>query len=697
MDLASELAAAKPTHDAYVAKVRHWVALRDVKRKSQKEGPGSKSTRSTVQPKLIRRQNEWRYSALSEPFLSSADVFDVKPRTFEDVEAARQNDLVLNYQFRTKLNRVKFIDDLVRVTVDEGTSVVRTGWDRYTEIIEEEVPVWEYFRDDSSDWLNQLMQLIKFKAENPNHFKNLPTELQESVRYSQEVQIPARARQTGSVVMPQEKIIRNHPDLSILHYENVVIDPSCNGDISKAKFSVISFDTSYAELVEDGRYKNLDRVNWSSESPLTVPDHHSSISGGDFNFKDDFRKRVVAHEYWGWRDITGDKTKLTPVVCTWIGNTMVRMEENPYPDQKLPLVVIPYLPVKRELTGEPDAELLEDNQDILGAITRGMIDLMGRSANGQTGFAKGMLDPLNRRRYEQGQDYEFNPNMPPANGIHAHKYPEIPNSALTMLQLQNQDAEALSGVKAFAGGLSGEAFGDVASAIRGVLDASSKREMGILRRVAQGMQEIGAKIISMNQVFLSEEEVVRVTNKEFVVVRREDLAGQFDLIVDIATAEIDAAKAQDLSFMLQTIGNSIGIEMTILILAEIADLKRMPDLAQKLRNWQPTPDPIAEQMKQLELQKLHMEIQELQSKVQLNQAKAREAGSTADSKDLDFVEQQSGVSHAREMEKQGAQAQANQELEITKGIVNSETAPSRNPNLGAAINYNFITDALSGR
>ena len=182
-------------------------------------------------------------------------------------------------------------------------------------------------------------------------------------------------------------------------------------------------------------------------------------------FKDALRKRVIAYEYWGYFDIEGNG-ELTPFVCTWVGNTIIRMELNPFADHKLPLVVVPYMPLKRELYGETDAELLEDNQNILGAVSRGMIDLLGRSANSQQGFAKGMLDPLNKRRFEEGRDYEFNPNMPPMNGHIQHKFPELPQSALIMLNLQNQEAESLTGVKSFGGGLSGDAYGDVASGIR---------------------------------------------------------------------------------------------------------------------------------------------------------------------------------------------------------------------------------------
>ena len=93
--------------------------------------------------------------------------------------------------------------------------------------------------------------------------------------------------------------------------------------------------------------------------------------------QDDLRRKVVAYEYWGFYDVDGTGV-LTPIVATWIGSTMIRMELNPYPDQAIPLVVVPYMPVRKSLTGEADAELLEENQKILGAVMRGMIDVLGR-------------------------------------------------------------------------------------------------------------------------------------------------------------------------------------------------------------------------------------------------------------------------------------------------------------------------------
>ena len=350
------------------------------------------------------------------------------------------------------------------------------------------------------------------------------------------------------------------------------------------------------------------------------------------------------------------------------------------------------MPIKRSLFGETDAELLEDNQRILGAVTRGMIDLMARSANGQTGTAKGMLDATNKRRFEAGMDFEYNPlSNHPSQGFVEMKFPEIPRSAMEMVSLQNQEAEALTGVKAFSGGMSGNAYGDVAAGIRGLLDAASKREMAILRRLAKGVQEIGAKIVMMNQEFLSEEEVVRVTNEVFQKIRREDLAGQFDLEVDISTAEVDNAKAQDLGFMLQTIGPDMDIGQRNLILSQIAELKRMPTLAHMLRNYQPQPDPIEVEKRQLENEKLKLEIEELRSKAALNDAKADLTEAQTDQASLDFVEQETGTKHERDLQKQGAQAQANQNLEVTKALLKSKKPDERPGDVEAAVGFNQLS------
>jgi hypothetical protein len=688
-DLKEDLEACKPSHDAQTGKIKRWNDLRNVDGSAR---PKKVKGRSSVQPKLIRRQAEWRYSALSEPFLGSEKLFEVNPRTFEDDLSANQNELLLNWQFDTKLNKVKFIDEYVRTTVDEGTSIVRLGWIRYTHTEMEEVPEFEHVEVQTEEDMQFLQQAMQIKEENPNEYLNLPEELRAAVDYMEESGVPTVATIVGMIEQEKEVIDENKPTVQIMHPDNVFIDPSCEGDYEKAGFITVSFETTQAELRKDGRYKNLDKVNWSTSNVLSEPDH-ATTTPNDFERKDELKKKIVAYEYWGYHDIDGDKV-LKPIVATWIGNTLIRMEENPFPDGKPPFVVVNYLPKKREVFGEPDAEILEDNQAILGATTRGMIDLLGRSANSQTGYAKGFLDVTNRRRYENGLDYEFNPGSAPQQSIYQHTYPEIPNSALTINQLQNQEAEALSGVKSFAGGVSGDGYGKVAANTRAVLDASAKREMNILRRLAKGMQDIGVKLMAMNALFLDEEEVVRVTNKKFVTVRREDLKGKFDLLVDISTAEVDEQKAQDLGFMLQTMGPNMDPNMSKLILSDIATLKRMPTLAEKILRFEPQPDPMAEKMKELEMKKLEMDIQLIASNIQLNEAKAQETIAKAGKAKVEAENEASGVSHDRDMEKQTGQAKGNQSLEVTKAMLKARKEGESNPDIASAVGYNELSKML---
>ena len=243
-------------------------------------------------------------------------------------------------------------------------------------------------------------------------------------------------------------------------------------------------------------------------------------------------------------------------------------------------------------------------------------------------------------------------------------YPEIPRSALEVLNMQNNDAEALTGVKAFTQGISGQALGVTATGIRSALDATSKRELGILRRLSNGLNRIGRKVISMNSEFLDDEEIIRITNEQLIAINRNDLGGMYDIKLNISTAEADEQKGSELAFMLQTMGNTMPPEMSQMILADIAKLRKMPDLAKRIAEYQPQPDPMAQQKAQLEVALLQAQVQNETAKGQENavdvelktakteteRAKARGLHSGSDLSDLDFVEKESGVSSARDAE-----------------------------------------------
>ena len=642
--------------------------------------------RSSVQPKLIRKNAEWRYAALSEPFLSSDNIFSVYPVTWEDGESAEENQLVLNYQFNNQLNKVKFIDEYVRTCVNEGTVIVRVSWN-YKEVPKTEViPVYEYVVCPEEN-MQQLMDAIQVVLTDPSQKALLPDAIQKSIDATTENESPVWAVQIGQQKVDTVEVLVNQPDLTICDYKDVLIDPLCKGDVEKANFVIYRFETSVAELSKTGLYFDLDKLTSSEKDTIAQADEAALDSSYlSRNFTDANRQKFTAYEYWGLWDINNDGV-LKPIIATWVNNTCIRMEENPYPDQRLPFVFVPYLPIKNSVYGDPDGALLEDNQAIIGAVTRGMIDLMARSANGQKGIRKDALDVINRRKFLAGEDYEINGNIPdPSSVVYTHQFAEIPQSAPFMIDYQNNEAEALTGVKAFSGGLSGESLGDVAAGVRSVLDAASKREMGILRRLSAGIVEIGKRILAMNAEFLSEEEVIRITNDQFKTIRRDSLKGRFDIKLEISTAETDNAKAQELAFMLQTMGNTIPFEVTQHLISKIAKLRKMPDIAHAIENYQPPqPDPFDQQMKMLAQQQAILKNKLLEAQIQatlaganLDMNKAGLAGAQAglvqsqvDQNNLDFVEQESGVKQERDLQKIGHQAESNARLEILKNVLNT--------------------------
>tara|TARA_B110000037_G_C17105010_1_gene499545 strand:+ start:466 stop:2646 length:2181 start_codon:yes stop_codon:yes gene_type:complete len=675
-DLKQEQRDSKDAFDTQKNKIRGWLDNLHMEGSARVNPPKGYSQ---VQPRLIRKQAEWRYPALSEPFLSTEELYTLKPVTWEDKEPARQNQLVINNQMSTKIDKQSFIDDFVRATVDEGTAIVKLSWDFQEEDVTEDEPVYAYEPAPQMAELHE--ELHAMMESNPTGYEaEIPNELKAAHEETMRVGEPVEAFIISFNEVTRTKTVKNAPYIEVCDYRNVMPDFSCRGDLSKAGFIIHSYETTTSNLTKAGKYQNIDLINVEGATALADPDHEVNDEElQSFQSKDMSRKRVVAYDYWGYWDY--DSSGIAkPIICTWVEGTMIRMEESPHPDGELPFVFVPALPVKGSLYGEPDGALLEDNQKIIGAITRGMVDTMGRSANGQMGTRKGALDSINLRRFQTGKDYQYNGNVDPRMAFFMHQYPELPASSQFMIELQNYEAESMTGVKAFSQGINSGALGEVATGINGALDSAAKRETGMLRRLASGMTKIGRKIIAMNSEFLEDEEIIRITNDTFVAIRRDDLQGKFDLVVDISTAEEDNAKAGELAMMLQTIGPNGDPELTKMILKDIATLRKMPGLAHQIEEFQPQPDPVQQELAQLEIELKKAEIMKVKSETaenftdaDLNSAKAnteasqsRKLNSAADKTDLDFVEQESGVTQERSKELQGEQARGNMQLEQVK-------------------------------
>jgi hypothetical protein len=263
-----------------------------------------------------------------------------------------------------------------------------------------------------------------------------------------------------------------------------------------------------------------------------------------------------------------------------------------------------------------------------------------------------------------------------------------------MIGLMNNEIESITGTKSFSGGINGGSLGNTATGARGAMDATAVRRMNLVRNVAENLiKPLIRKWMSYNSEFLEDEEVVRVTNDEFVPVRRDDLDGRVDIDVTIATAEDNAAKSQELSFLLQTVGPNEDPAVRREIMADIMDLMRMPEQAKRIREYQPQADPAEEKMKQLQMENLMLENESLKALVKdrnarageniidadlkrakavVENAKARRMNSDTDMADLNFIKEDEGYAHLERIELEDIKAALKAEEEAKKHRYNLE-------------------------
>lgn len=610
--------------------------------------------RSKLVSRDIKKQSEWQHAALIEPFVSTPDIIKANPVTSEDAEIAPKIEVLLNTQFCRQFSRYNFMTKALKVLDQEGTVVIRTGWEYEEKVVEvqedREIPNPDYQR---------AIEAVNQGITDPSILQGIEPTLITKVR----------VRKT--------KPVKNHPTAMVCRNEDIFIDPTCQDDMDKCQFVIYRYETDMTTLKQAGIYKNLDKIKIPTGLTGTNDTEYITEDSTSFRFSDTARKKIVVHEYWGNYDINGDDIA-EPIVCTWIDNTIIRLEDNPFPDKKPPFLIVPFSAIPFKLYGESNAELLSDIQKIKTAIYRGFIDNMALSNNGQKGIKKGSLDEYNKQRFLNGENFEFNHY---ASDFFIGNFNELPSSIFNVLTLMNNEAESITGVASFNTGINGNALGSTATSIRGAIDSASTRRLNIVRNISENLvKPLLRKWLAYDAMFLDEESQYRITNDTFVYLKRDDLGANIDIDLSISTSDDNRAKAQELAFVLQTVGPSEDPRLRKILMAQIAQLYRMPDLAKMIMDYKPEPDPMAEQMQQLQMQLLQAEIANTQAKagentvdqdvkrakVQTELAKAKNLNSMADKTDLDYVHQYSGIKEKEALQRQQLQNQFNIDRETLK-------------------------------
>lgn len=627
----------------YLNAMTHWenlIVANPLNNEPEGASANKTKTRSTVTIKHIRKLLEWRYPVIEQAFLSRKDLFNPSGREDIDSEVAKYHKIILNYQMNNEIDKTTFITRMVRAFLNRGTVAVHLGWKAQKGYPTKIVPLfkYEYVAAESNEAKELEMiyaDVLARLAAKPQAESSIASHLVEGARYYEKHGIVNRVTVTDftEVTATEEEFICNQPTLSVVSMHDVFGSPECKTCLQDSPYVIYRYLASIHEL-EENPDLDTSKVAWNIVSTLASgTDSVLNTIYGD----DDKRRTVEVYEYWGLHDIDGKGT-LIPVRISWVDGHVLECVPNPYPDKKHPFYSAAYSPdvTLESIYGSSDAYLVEENQAILSAMHRGIIDIHANSAYGQRGVAKNVLDFVNKNKFLKGENFEYDPNMvDPSAMFHTFDFPSIQPTTMAYMQQINADSDALTGIKSFNEGISGNALGDTAAGVSGVLSATALRESSIIGRLEAMLIQIAKRIMLLNTLYLDTKKIIALTGLEGLLIKSAHNP-LIDVELDITNQAEDSLKAQEISFMLQTLGNALPPELTKRALMEIAELRNLPNFYNTLSAYDMSPPPPSPE--ELEIQRLQIEL--LKQQVTNEQAKGRELLSKANLTDVKVASEQ---------------------------------------------------------
>jgi len=166
---------------------------------------------------------------------------------------------------------------------------------------------------------------------------------------------------------------------------------------------------------------------------------------------------------------------------------------------------------------------------------------------------------------------------------------DIPSDLMPLIEYFTAEGENESGITRYNQGSDAKSLNKTATGITAIMGQAQMRTWETVTRFAeQYMKPLFRKWIAYNQEFLDTNIAVRVAGDSYASVGKDDIAGEFDLSVNVAIAGSEEVKGQKIAVMLQMVTPLVqqGIlppnHITKLV-AEMEELGGFKELSQELK------------------------------------------------------------------------------------------------------------------
>lgn len=449
---------------------------------------------------------EWALPSLMKVFTGSDEVITVAGVTEEDDQNAEVMQNLLVYQLQRQNKFFPLLYNWMKDALITGLGIIKCYWER----TEGWTPETAKLNADALKLLTQTGVEIT-NVEGPDLMGDF------------------------TVTWNSPYYIKNSPKLENILVSEFLYSPDAK-NLEDANFVAHRKKVTMSHLRQkekEGIYANVDMVHPDNGPTTWVMDQVEDAIGDHYtplhtNQQDKAREEVTIYECYTKIDFNNDGI-LEDMIITIAGDVILRAEPN-YMGRHPFFAISPTKDPHRIWVKRSYAELIGELQDMKVALTRQIVQNIALTNDPKMILAE---DSINISDYIEGR--KVIRKKPGANmGDVAMSMPvnQLSPQTFQFLEWLEGQKENRTGITRYNQGLDANSLNKTATGISAILGQSAQRLELVARMFAEtGISELFRFMVSLNQKFVDQDTVVRLTNKQLRI-SPDDLNGNFDLVVN---------------------------------------------------------------------------------------------------------------------------------------------------------------------
>ena len=449
---------------------------------------------------------EWALPSLMKVFTGSDEVITVAGVTEEDDQNAEVIQSLLVYQLQRQNKFFPILYNWMKDALITGMGIIKCYWER----TEGYTPETAQLNADALKLLTQTGVEIT-NVEGPDIMGDF------------------------TVTWNSPYYIKNSPKLENILVSEFLYSPDAK-NLEDANFVAHRKKVTMSHLRQkerEGIYANVDMVHPDNGPVSWITDQVEDVIGDHYtplhnNQQDKAREEVTIYECYTKIDFNNDGI-LEDMIITIAGDVILRAEPN-YMGRHPFFSISPTKDPHRIWVKRSYAELIGELQDMKVALTRQIVQNIALTNDPKMILAE---DSINISDYIEGR--KVIRKKPGSNmGDVAMPMPvnQLSPQTFQFLEYLEGQKENRTGITRYNQGLDANSLNKTATGISAILGQSAQRLELVARMFAEtGISELFRFMVSLNQKFVDQDTVIRLTNKQLRI-SPDDLNGNFDLVVN---------------------------------------------------------------------------------------------------------------------------------------------------------------------